>query len=69
VVPGCDVAKGLEFDHYQIAFENDGPTELWNFCRLCHHYLKTNRGYAVSGGPGSWEWSAPTSERSPPLLT
>jgi hypothetical protein len=36
VVPGCDVAKGLEIDHYQIAFENDGPTELWNLARLCH---------------------------------
>jgi hypothetical protein len=35
VVPGCDVARGLEIDHYQIAFENDGPTELWNLCRSC----------------------------------
>jgi Domain of unknown function (DUF222) len=40
VVPGCDVARGLEIDHYQMAFENGGPTELWNLCRLCrwHHY-------------------------------
>jgi len=41
VVPGCDVAKGLEIDHYQIAFENDGPTELWNLCRLCHWHTIT----------------------------
>ena len=69
VVPGCDVAKGLEIDHYQIAFENDGPTELWNLCRLCrwHHHLKTHCGYAISGQPGSWEWKGPESERSPVL--
>ena len=69
VVPGCDVAKGLEIDHYQIAFENDGPTELWNLCRLCHfhHYLKTHCGYAISGKPGSWAWTGPESERSPVL--
>jgi hypothetical protein len=43
VVPGCDVAQGLENDHYQIDFMSDGPTELWNLCRLCrwHHYMKT----------------------------
>ena len=69
VVPGCDVAKGLEIDHYQIAFENDGPTELWNLCRLCHwhHHLKTYCGYAISGKPGSWEWRAPRSEENPVL--
>jgi hypothetical protein len=69
VVPGCDVAKGLEIDHYQIAFENDGPTELWNLARLCrwHHHLKTHCGYAITGEPGSWKWRAPASERSPVL--
>jgi hypothetical protein len=69
VVPGCDVAKGLEIDHYQIAFENDGPTELWNLARLCHwhHHLKTHCGYAITGKPGSWEWRAPESDRSPVL--
>jgi hypothetical protein len=35
VVPGCDVARGLENDHYQIDFVKDGPTEMWNLCRLC----------------------------------
>jgi hypothetical protein len=71
VVPGCDVAKGLEIDHYQIAFENDGPTELWNLARLCHwhHHLKTHCGYAITGEPGSWEWIAPESERSPVLTS
>jgi hypothetical protein len=71
VVPGCDVAKGLEIDHYQIAFENDGPTELWNLARLCHwhHHLKTHCGFAITGEPGSWEWRAPESERSPVLTS
>jgi hypothetical protein len=65
------VAKGLEIDHYQIAFENDGPTELWNLARLCHwhHHLKTHCGYAITGEPGSWEWRAPESERSPVLTS
>jgi len=71
VVPGCDVAKGLEIDHYQIAFENDGPTELWNLARLCHwhHHLKTHCGYAITGEPDSWEWTGPESERSPVLTS
>jgi hypothetical protein len=71
VVPGCDVAKGLEIDHYQIAFENDGPTELWNLCRLCrwHHHLKSYCGYAITGKPGSWEWNGPTSEENPVLTS
>ncbi len=71
VVPGCDVAKGLEIDHYQIAFENDGPTELWNLARLCHwhHHLKTHCGYAIAGAPGSWEWHPPATERSPVLTS
>ncbi len=71
VVPGCDVAKGLENDHYQIDFIKDGPTEMWNLCRLCrwHHYLKTNSGYTITGGPGDWEWNAPASESNPVLTS
>ncbi len=72
VVPGCDVARGLEIDHYKVAFEKDGPTELWNLCRICHwhHYLKTHCDYVLSGEPGSWEWRAPGSaDRAPPLLS
>jgi hypothetical protein len=69
VVPGCEVTRGLENDHFKIAFMDDGPTELWNLCRLCrwHHYLKTYVGYAITGGPGSWEWEAPVSETNPVL--
>ncbi|HEY5252613.1 MAG TPA: HNH endonuclease signature motif containing protein, partial [Acidimicrobiales bacterium] len=71
VVPGCDVAKGLEIDHYQIAFQDDGPTELWNLCRLCrwHHHLKSHCDYAITGEPGSWEWHGPESDRSPVLTS
>jgi hypothetical protein len=71
VVPGCDVERGLEIDHYQIGFAQDGPTELWNLCRLCkwHHYLKTYSGYALTGEPGSWEWTAPVSEENPVLTS
>jgi hypothetical protein len=71
VVPGCDVARGLENDHYQIDFIKDGPTEMWNLCRLCrwHHYLKTHCGYAITGGPGEWEWQAPASETNPVLTS
>jgi hypothetical protein len=70
VVPGCDVAQGLEIDHYKVAFEHDGPTELWNLCRLCrwHHYLKTHCHFQISGEPGSWEWTAPSDAENPVLL-
>jgi Domain of unknown function (DUF222) len=71
VVPGCNVDKGLEIDHYQIGFAQDGPTELWNLCRMCgwHHHLKTHCGYAITGEPGSWEWHAPESENNPVLTS
>ncbi|MBA3630885.1 MAG: HNH endonuclease, partial [Actinobacteria bacterium] len=60
VVPGCDVAHHLEIDHIQ-AVSDRGPTRLDNLARLCrwHHYLKTHRGYRLSGGPGSWRFYNP----------
>jgi len=71
VVPGCDVEKGLEIDHYRVGFAQDGPTELWNLCRLCHHhhYLKTHLGYSIEGKPGEWEWNAPANEENPVLVS
>jgi hypothetical protein len=71
VVPGCDVEKGLQIDHYQIGFAQDGPTELWNLCRLCHfhHYLKTHLGYRIDGKPGEWEWNAPATQENPVLVS
>lgn len=67
VVPGCDVSKGLEIDHYKIPFGQGGPTEPWNLCRLCHwhHYLKTHRGFAIVGDPGAWEWRSPPCGQGP----
>jgi hypothetical protein len=71
VVPGCEVAKGLQIDHYKIGFAQDGPTEMFNLCRLCrwHHYLKTHCGYVISGDPGSWEWNAPAGADEPLSVT
>jgi hypothetical protein len=61
VVPNCQVAVGLEIDHWQVPFARGGPTELWNLARLCrfHHRLKTYEGYRLAGGPGRWEWRPP----------
>jgi hypothetical protein len=70
VVPGCQVTKGLEIDHDQVAFCDDGPTELWNLALLrhWHHQLKTHGGFALTGGPGCWEWDAPVSQSNPVLM-
>jgi hypothetical protein len=58
VVPGCDVAHGLEIDHRIVPFAEGGPAALWNLARLCHqhHYLRTHQGFRLEGGPGAWEW-------------
>ncbi len=70
VVPGCDVASGLEFDHWAVPFAEGGAASLENLARLCHHhhYLRTHKGFRLSGGPGQWRWSPPadTGERDPP---
>jgi hypothetical protein len=61
VVPGCDVAMGLEIDHWQTAYAEGGPTTLANLARLCHfhHAMKTYRGFELGGGPGKWDWEPP----------
>ncbi len=66
VVPGCDVALGLENDHVDPV-ENGGPTCLENMARLCHfhHAQKTYAGYSLTGSPGKWAWDAPADHRSP----
>jgi hypothetical protein len=62
VIPGCDVAQGLEIDHWDTPFAEGGPTRLSNLARLCkhHHYLRTHRGFRLSGGPGNWRWEPPS---------
>jgi len=69
VVPECDVRRGLEIDHYRIAYADGGPTRLDNLARLCgwHHHQKTHLGYRLSGGPGAWKWETPNDiEARPP---
>ncbi len=63
VVPGCDVAHGLEFDHWRTSFADGGSVSLDNLARLCghHHYLRTHKGFQLGGGPGRWRWDPPES--------
>ncbi|MDQ3661024.1 MAG: HNH endonuclease, partial [Actinomycetota bacterium] len=64
VVPGCDVRRHLEIDHIRPRADG-GPMRLDNLARLCrwHHYLKTHRGYGLSGAPGSWSFESPDRQR------
>ena len=54
--PGCGNRLGLERDHWQVDFGQDGPTELDNLVRLCPecHRLKTDGGWRLEGRPGAW---------------
>jgi len=67
VVPGCSSTFHLEIDHI-VEFAKGGKTKLSNLCRLCrmHHGLKTQQGYRIEGGPGTWRWLPPP-EASPPV--
>jgi hypothetical protein len=59
--PGCGNSLGLERDHRQVDYANDGSSELDNLVRLCPscHRLKTDGGWRLEGRPGAWEWVAP----------
>nr|MDQ2839264.1 HNH endonuclease [Actinomycetota bacterium] len=61
VVPACSVRTGLEIDHV-AAWSPTKITTLDQLARLCkhHHHQKTYDGYSLSGPPGQWTWSAPT---------
>src|SRR5579872_5490269 len=61
VVPECDIAVGLEIDHWETPYAGGGPTALANLARLCHfhHAMKTYGGFELRGGPGTWEWEPP----------
>ena len=65
-VPHCAKHLGLETDHREVDFEDDGPTELDNLVRLCpeHHALKTYGGWRLEGSPGHWKWIAPAHPKS-----
>jgi hypothetical protein len=64
--PGCGRRLGLERDHRDVDFGDDGPTELDNLVRLCPqcHDLKTCGGWRLEGAPGAWKWIAPAHPKS-----
>jgi len=64
--PGCGKRLGLEIDHREVDFGDDGPTELDNLVRLCPdcHALKTYGGWRLEGKPGGWKWIAPAHPKS-----
>jgi hypothetical protein len=66
VAEGCGKRRGLEVDHCQVDFADDGPTCLDNLARLCpeHHDLKTYGGFRLEGSPGRWKWVAPAHPKS-----
>ncbi len=61
VVPGCGKRLGLEGDHCEVDYSDDGPTTLSNLARLCgpHHAMKTYGKWKLTGGPGNWKWITP----------
>jgi hypothetical protein len=64
--PGCGKRFGLERDHRDVDFGDDGPTELDNLVRLCPqcHDLKTYGDWRLEGKPGAWRWIAPAHPKS-----
>ena len=68
--PGCGNRLGLERDHRQVDYGNDGPTELDNLVRLCPscHRLKTDGGWRLEGRPGAWKWVAPAKPPTAPQM-
>jgi hypothetical protein len=64
--PGCGKRLGLEIDHREVDYSDDGPTELDNLVRLCPdcHALKTFGGWRLEGEPGNWKWIAPAHPKS-----
>lgn len=73
VVPGCDVAQGLQNHHWGVDYNDCKTTSLDNLGRVCgwHHDLITYQGYVLGGGPGAWEMRAPPAgaafETGPPF--
>jgi hypothetical protein len=61
VVPGCDVAHGLEIHHWREDYAKSKVTSLDAVCRLCarHHDLVTYGGFGLDGGPGKWDLIPP----------
>lgn len=66
VVPGCDVAQGLENHHWGVPFAECGTATLGGLARVCswHHDLLTYEGYTLVGGPGCWGMQEPADSAS-----
>ena len=72
VVPGCDVAQGLENHHWDVPYADCGTSSLAGLARVCayHHDLVSYSGYDIAGGPGDASsgsppplpWSTPASQ-------
>ncbi len=60
VVPGCENRHHLQIDHV-TGWTTTHHTKLSELARLCphHHYLKTYKGWVLSGGPGAWRFDPP----------
>ena len=69
--PGCGKRLGLQTDHREVDFGDEGPTELDNLVRLCPrcHALKTYGGWRLEGEPGAWKWIAPAHPKSAHSIT
>jgi hypothetical protein len=61
VVPGCDVAMGLENHHWDVDYVVCRTTSLTGLARVCHwhHGLLSYGGYTLEGEPGSWVMRGP----------
>jgi hypothetical protein len=66
VVPGCDVAQGLENHHWQETYADGGATSLDNLARICarHHDLITYGGWSLQGGSLRWRLVPPPDDGS-----
>jgi hypothetical protein len=61
VVPGCDVAQGLENHHWGVPYAECGTSTLSGLARVCgwHHDLLSYEGYELQGGPGKGTLAPP----------
>jgi len=61
VVPGCEVANGLESHHWRQDYVKCQTTSLDGLARVCkrHHDLITYEGFTLTGGPGRWKLVPP----------
>ncbi|MGH9028145.1 MAG: hypothetical protein ACRDV4_00795, partial [Acidimicrobiales bacterium] len=62
VVPGCDVATGLENHHWVRRYAECSTTSIDGLARVCrwHHDQITYERYELRGGPGRWRLVAPS---------